>query len=227
MLQYYVCVAYYNTWLVDYFSLEKSSLPLYREKKGNTKQTASVTFIQWYCFHTRITYKLDKGNNIKPFPTHWLVMLWFERSGWRSLQNWYYSTRTACTQILELTRSTYMCQFRLIWQCTIIFQTFVCIPGRSVVPPDLPGKSPDPAGKHGKFPTGVLLPRGCSMTISRLINSWQNTNARQLMNGDCRKGSAGKLPALETLLNFPILTFDIDPPSSPAIPMLTSMMHAQ
>jgi hypothetical protein len=65
------------------------------------------------------------------------------------------------------------------------------------------------------------------MTISQLINSWQNTNARQLMNGDCKKGLAGKLPALEPLLNFQILTFDIDPPSSFAIRMLTSMMHAQ
>ena len=62
--------------------------------------------------------------------------------------------------------------------------------------------------------------------ISQSINSHQYIKIRQLTSTDSRKGSAGKLPILEQLFSNQKLTFDSDP-TSPIIPMLTSMMHAQ
>ncbi|CAF4537171.1 unnamed protein product [Rotaria sp. Silwood2] len=65
--------------------------------------------------------------------------------------------------------------------------------------------------------------------ISQLVNSWQYNNGQQLMNSDSRKESTEKLPVLEPLLTCQILTSDSAPapPSSPTIPTLTSMLHAQ
>jgi len=63
-------------------------------------------------------------------------------------------------------------------------------------------------------------------SISQLINSWQNNNARQLMSTDFRKGSGGKLSALEPLLTFQILMSNSAPSSFPTIPMLTLMIQA-
>ncbi|CAF3558521.1 unnamed protein product [Rotaria socialis] len=63
--------------------------------------------------------------------------------------------------------------------------------------------------------------------ISKLINSSQHNNGQQLMSTDSREESADKLPALEPLLTFQLLPYDSASPSSPTIPMLTSMMHAR
>ncbi|CAF3905137.1 unnamed protein product [Rotaria sordida] len=65
--------------------------------------------------------------------------------------------------------------------------------------------------------------------ISQLVNSWQYNNGQKLTSSGSRKESTEKLPVLEPLLTFQILTSDSAPapPSSPTIPTLTSMLHAQ
>jgi hypothetical protein len=77
-------------------------------------------------------------------------------------------------------------------------------------------------GRQAPLPKEVVeesIKKRSFVSIRKLINSWQNHNARQSMSTESRTGSVEKLLALEPLLTFQTL-------SSPIIPMLTSMMHA-